>query len=38
MCFVPEWEFMSDLIDGAGSGGRAPLIAAIGSARLLINL
>ena len=35
---VPEWEFMSDLIDGGGIGGSAPLIEATGSTRLLINL
>ncbi len=35
---VLEWEFMSDLIDGGGSGGSAPLIEATGSTRLLINL
>lgn len=35
---VPEWEFMSDLIDGDGIGGSAPLIEATGSTRLLINL
>lgn len=38
MCLVLEWEFMSDLIDGGGSGGSAPLIEATGSTRLLINL
>lgn len=38
VCLVLEWEFMSDLIDGGGSGGSAPLIEATGSTRLLINL
>lgn len=37
-CLVLEWEVMSDLIDGGGSGGSAPLIEATGSTRLLINL
>lgn len=38
VCLVLEREFMSDLIDGGGSGGIAPLIEAKGSTRLLINL
>lgn len=37
-CLLLVWEFLSDLMDGGGGGGTAPLIEATGGEGFLINL